>query len=280
MHTGGMEYVILLLVVAALAGGGVCAARHAQLQKRQAEDAELQTQLSSSHRAADDDVTQFGEELHRLDAEVSSHPLDESLQRDYARASTAYDNAKTSLGTVGRPEEIREVTEILEDGRHAIAGVKARLADQPLPQKRPPCLFNPTHGPSSVNVSWAPAGGVAREVPACPADAERVLAGADPYIRTVQQGDQRVPYWEGGQAYAPWAQGYYRSWRGSDLLSGVLIGSFLFGGTGGVFNIVRGTGAAFEGMGFDGLDTGSWRLEGTDFAEAHGSSDPLGERSE
>ncbi len=62
-----------------------------------------------------------------------------------------------------------------------------------------------------------------------------MLAGADPYIRTVQIGAQRVPYWEGGQAYAPWAQGYYSRWNGSDMLSGVLIGSFLFGGMGNIF---------------------------------------------
>ena len=76
----------------------------------------------------------------------------------------------------------------------------------------------------------------ARTVPACPADAERVLAGADPYIRTVQVGAQRVPYWEGGQAYAPWAQGYYSRWSGSDMLSGMLIGGMLFGGMGNMFS--------------------------------------------
>ena len=82
-------------------------------------------------------------------------------------------------------------------------------------------------------------------MPACPADAERVLAGADPYIRTVQVGAQRVPYWEGGQAYAPWAQGYYSRWSGSDLLSGVLIGGFLFGGGGNMF------GGVGDGIGGD-----------------------------
>jgi hypothetical protein len=62
-----------------------------------------------------------------------------------------------------------------------------------------------------------------------------------------------VPYWEGGQAYAPWAQGYYSQWRGSDLLSGVLIGSFLFGGMGNVFGGVgEGIGGMFEGIG-DGI---------------------------
>src|SRR6476659_3937907 len=242
---------LALLIVAALIMGGVALYRRHAIQQRQAEErAALENQLSTSKRAADEDVTKFGEELQRLDSDVAGHQLDEAMQQDYQRALDAYDNAKMSLDAVTRPEEIRHVTEILEDGRYAVACVKARIAGQPLPAKRPPCFFNPAHGPSSRDVEWAPPGGVARTVPACPADAERVLAGADPYIRTVQVGAQRVPYWEGGQAYAPWAQGYYSHWRGSDLLSGVLIGSFRFGGGGGLFDgIGDGVGDLMGGIG-------------------------------
>ena len=239
-----MVELLVLMIMLGLVGGGVgIYRRHAQRQREVAARAELENQLSVSRRAADEDVTKFGEELQRLDVDVAGHPLDEAMQQDYQRALDAYENAKMSLDAVTRPEEIKHVTEILEDGRYAVACVKARVAGRPLPAKRPPCFFNPAHGPSSRDVEWAPAGGVARSVPACPADAERVLAGADPYIRTVQVGAQRVPYWEGGQAYAPWAQGYYSRWSGSDMLSGVLIGSFLFGGMGNVF------GGVGEGMG-------------------------------
>jgi hypothetical protein len=94
-------------------------------------------------------------------------------------------------------------------------------------------------------------------VPACPADAERVLAGADPYIRTVQVGAQRVPYWEGGPAYAPWAQGYYSRWSGSDMLSGMLIGGLLFGGMGNMFSGVgEGMGDLMGGIGEGASDIG------------------------
>jgi len=248
-----MELLVLLLIVAVVGGGVALYRRHAISQRAAAQRHELETQLAVSTRAADEDVTKFGEELQRLDVEVTGHPLDEAMNQDYQRALDAYDNAKASLAAVRRPEEIKHVTEILEDGRYAIACVKARIAGAPLPAKRPPCFFNPAHGPSSTDVEWAPPGGVPRAVPACPADAERVLAGADPYIRTVQVGAQRVPYWEGGQAYAPWAQGYYSRWSGSDLLSGVLIGSFLFGGGGNVFDgIGDGLGDLMGGVG-DGL---------------------------
>ena len=240
-----MPELLVILVVLAVIGGAVLYRRRAVSQREAAAQAELESQLTTSKRAAEEDVTKFGEELQRLDTDVAGHPLDEPMQQDYQRALDAYDNAKASLDAVKQPDEIKHVTEILEDGRYAVACVKARVAGDPLPAKRPPCFFNPAHGPSSQNVEWAPPGGVRRDVPACPADAERVLAGADPYIRTVQVGAQRVPYWEGGQAYAPWAQGYYSRWSGSDMLSGVLIGSLLFGGMGSVF------GGGFDGMGGD-----------------------------
>ena len=243
-----MVYAILLLVVAALIGGGVCSARHAQRQRRQAEHAELHTQLHASLRAADDDVAQFGEDLQRLEADVGARALDELVQQDYADALRLHDDARLSLTGIDRPEEIRHVTELLGDGRYAISSVKARLAEQLPPRRLPPCFFNPAHGPSSASVLWAPTGGNRREVPACPADIARVEAGADPYIRTVQHEGERVPYWEGGQAYAPWAQGYYHCWRDSNLVSGALIGSFLFGGGDDLF-----TSGWFTGVG-DGVD--------------------------
>ncbi|HNV11360.1 MAG TPA: hypothetical protein PKN27_08515 [Propionibacteriaceae bacterium] len=256
-----MEYVILLV----LAIVGFAFYRMSQSQGRAVRaqhTAELESQLATSRHAAEEDVTKFGEELQRLDSAVAGHPLDEPMQQDYTRALDAYDNAKESLAAVRQPEEIRHVTEILEDGRYAIACVRARVAGQPLPQKLPPCFFNPAHGPSSQNVRWAPPGGSVREVPACPADAERVLAGADPYIRTVPMGARRVPYWEGGQAYAPWAQGYYSNWQGNSLIRDIAIGSLIFHGIGGLPYLMDGIGDGIgevgEGIGdlFSGLGDG------------------------
>ena len=145
------------------------------------------------------------------------------MQQDYREPWMRTNNSKMSLDAVTKPDQIKHVTEILEDGRYAVACVKARIAGEPLPVKRPPCFFNPAHGPSSQDVEWAPPGGVLRSVPACPADAERVLAGADPYIRTVQVGAQRVPYWE-ADGLPPWAPGYTTLAR-YDMISGVLIGA-------------------------------------------------------
>ncbi|GAA1389278.1 hypothetical protein [Luteococcus peritonei] len=256
----GFELLILLMVV--VTGAAMFSSMRRQRTLQTQQTAELEAALTTSRRAADEDVTRFGEELQRLDTEVAGHPLDTAMRQDYERALDAYENAKSSLDAVTKPDEIRHVTEILEDGRYAIACVNARVAGEPLPQKRPPCFFNPAHGPSTQNVEWTPPGGAPRDIPACAADAERVLAGADPYIRTVQVGAQRVPYWQGGPAYAPWAQGYYTGWQGSNLIRDIAIGSMIFHGMSGLPYMMDGMGEGFgelgEGMGdmFGGIGEG------------------------
>ena len=252
-----MELVLLLLVVAVVIYGALrLGARNRAVEREQKQ--ELETQLATSKKAAEEDVTKFGEELRHLDSDVAGHSLDDAMRQDYERALDAYENAKSSLDAVTRPDEIRHVTEILEDGRYGIACVKARVAGEALPAKRPPCFFNPAHGPSTQNVEWAPPGGSPRSVPACAADAERVLAGAEPSIRTVQVGAQRVPYWQGGEAYAPWAQGYYSNWRGNSLIADIAIGALVFQGISSLPYLMGGLGEGLAGLG-EGLGDG---LEG------------------
>lgn len=252
-----MEFVGLLLIVAAVAYFAMRLGRKQQhLEKQQA--AEVEGELARVKHVAEEDVTKFGEELQRLDGDVAGHPLDEAMREDYGRALDAYEHAKESLDAVKQSEEIRFVTEILEGGRYSIACVKARVAGEPLPVKRPPCFFNPAHGPSSTNVDWAPPGGSVRSVPACPADAERVLAGAEPHVRTVAVGAQRVPYWQAGGEYAPYAQGYYSSWRGSNLIRDIAIGSLIFHGIGALPHLAEGVGDMFGeiGEGFGDIGEG------------------------
>ena len=99
-----MELLTLLIVAALIVGGVALYRRHAVQQRHAAEQAALETQLSKSKRAADEDVTKFGEELQRLDSDVAGHALDEPMQQDYQRALDAYDNAKMSLDAVTKPE--------------------------------------------------------------------------------------------------------------------------------------------------------------------------------
>src|SRR5215217_1088971 len=186
-----METLVVLLVVGAVIAFVVS---RAQNRKQQAELESVQA------------VRSVAEEVALLDTETAGRQLDEATRQDYRRALDAYDAAKSAVGRVRSPQDVKAITGILEDGRYAIACVQARLAGRPLPQRRPPCFFNPQHGPSSEDVEWAPAGGQPRPVPVCAADAERVLAGAEPDIRQVPVGAGRRPYWQGGPGYGPYAQ--------------------------------------------------------------------------
>lgn len=253
--SGNELFALLVLVGAVAMVVSTVRQRRAQAELQRKRAGELEAAMTASRRVADEDVTKFGEELQRLDTQVAGHPLDTAMRQDYERALDAYENAKSSLAAVTRPEEIRNVTEILEDGRYAIACVNARVEGRPLPQKRPPCFFNPAHGPSTENVRWTPPGGTERDVPACAADAERVKAGADPYIRTVQVGTQRVPYWQGGAAYSPWASGYYNGWRGNSLISDIMIGSLIWNGMAGLPYMMAGLGEGIGALG-EGLGEG------------------------
>jgi len=218
-----------LIVLALVVVGVFALVTRSNNRKRQQERESLQAVTA----VAEEDVTRLGEDVALLDTETAGRELDEAARQDYRRALDAYDSAKAALDRVRAPEDVRGITGILEDGRYAVACVKARLAGEPLPARRPPCFFNPQHGPSTEDVDWAPPGGQLRPVPACPADAERVRAGAEPDVRKVPVGAGRQPYWQGGPGYGPYAQGYFSPYAGSGLLPGVLLGAVMFGGFGG-----------------------------------------------
>jgi hypothetical protein len=217
-----MELLVILALLAILMVALGVSNRRAQARELVRRSAELEP----VKKLAYEDITALGTELQALDAEVSGKTLDEGAQADYQRALDAYEDAKVSGDAMTVPDDIRHVTQILDDGRYAIACVRARVAGEPLPTRRPPCFFDPRHGPSVTDVDYAPAGGATRAVPACALDAERVRAGADPDVRTVMTGSRRVPYWQGGPAYAPYAAGYFAAGAGMSLLfGGLLIGS-------------------------------------------------------
>lgn len=236
-----MEFVLIMLAVFIFISIVNSASRR-QIQSRQPTPQISAEQMASVKHAADEDVTVLGEELQQLDLELAGRQLDEATRQDYGRALDAYDAAKQSVEAVTAPDHVRHVTEILEDGRYAIACVQARVSGEPLPQRRPPCFFNPQHGPSVRDVTWRPDGGAVREVPACALDAERVEAGADPDTRKVMVGSRRVPYYEAGPAFAPWTAGYFGAFGLMNVMfMGTMMGA-TFGG--------------FDGSYADGYDAG------------------------
>src|SRR3954470_12200081 len=158
---GFLVFLILLAVGAVVVGTVVKGNQRKALERRQAE-------LEPVRKLAFEDVTALGEELQQLDLDLAGHQLDPGQNADYQRALDAYESAKTAADRIGQPEDVKHVTEILEDGRYAMACVRARVAGEPLPARRPPCFFDPRHGLSVEDGSYAPPGGAPRDVPACP----------------------------------------------------------------------------------------------------------------
>ncbi|QZY30211.1 hypothetical protein [Nocardioides coralli] len=225
---------------------------------RRARELERQAaELEPVKKLAFEDITALGVELQELDLELAGHELDPGMNADYQRALDAYEAAKTAGDAIAEPEHIKHVTEILEDGRYAIACVRARVAGEQLPTRRPPCFFDPRHGLSVEDVPWTPPGGARRDVPACALDAERVKVGAEPDVRQVMVGSRRVPYWQGGRAYQPYAMGYFGAFGPMEWMFMGMLFSGGFEALGGLAEgIGEGLGSIGEGLGdmFDGFD--------------------------
>ncbi len=258
---GFLVFLVLIAMAAIVVRAVVKANQRKALERKQAE-------LEPVRKLAYEDVTALGVELQELDTDMAGQELEPGANADYQRALDAYESAKTAADAITEPEHVRHVTEILEDGRYAMACVRARVAGESLPVRRPPCFFDPRHGLSVEDVPYAPPGGAQRDVPACALDAERVKVGAEPDIRQVMVGSRRVPYWQGGRAYQPYAQGYFGGFGMMDMMfMGMLFGGGFDGlgdgigaigdGLGdGIGSIGDGIGGMFDGVGdmFDGFD--------------------------
>ncbi|MFG3010827.1 hypothetical protein ACGFZB_10265 [Streptomyces cinerochromogenes] len=230
-------------------------------RSRRRRDEEQRAALDRLRVVVDEDITAFGEELDRLDFHPSEQGADNAMRADYERALDAYETAKQRMAEARKPEDVRPVTEALEDGRFSLAQLAARREHRPLPERRPPCFFDPRHGPSVSDATWTPPGGAPRQVPVCAADATRLADGRDPVIREVDTEYGRRPYWDAGPAYGPWAGGYFSG----GLLPGLLVGTVL-GGLMATPTYAADYGAGygdFGGFGDGGYEGGD--VSGTDF---------------
>jgi hypothetical protein len=212
--TGGGGALPLAILAAVGAGGFLVYRRN----KRHRELADL----DQVRIALEEDITAYGEELIDLDVDVRAAAEPIESQQEYARALDLYENAKTAAEHAEKPGHLRPVTSSLEEGRWLLTRVRARRNGEAPPDRRPPCFFDPRHGPSVEDIAWAPPSGVARQVPACAADATRIRDGHDPDARMVEVNGERRPYWEAGPAYNAWAGGYYGA-----VLPAMFIGTML-----------------------------------------------------
>ncbi|MEE1789922.1 hypothetical protein PUR28_03875 [Streptomyces sp. BE308] len=255
-----------LIALGAIAVVGGAGAYAVVRRNRRRKEEEERAALDKLRVVVDEDITAYGETLERLDFHPAEKGADDTMRADYERALDSYESAKTKMEHAQHPSDVRPVTQSLEDGRYSLAVLEARRTGKPVPARRPPCFFDPRHGPSVADVLWTPSGGAAREVPVCGADEVRLREGEDPMSRTVDVGDgRRRPYWEAGPAYGPWAGGYFGGGLLPGLLVGTMLGSMLatpayageygggdFGGGGGDWSGGDFSGSDFDSSGFGG----------------------------
>ncbi|XMN06181.1 hypothetical protein ACK8N7_09160 [Streptomyces griseobrunneus] len=269
--TGAPVSGLITLGALVAAGGAGAFALSRRNKRRKAE--EERAALDKLRVVVDEDITAYGETLERLDFHPAEPGADDTMRGDYERALDSYESAKTRMEKAGHPSDVRGVTQSLEDGRYSLAVLEARRTGKAIPARRPPCFFDPRHGPSVADVLWTPSGGASREVPVCGADEARLSRGEDPMSRTVDVGDgNRRPYWEAGPAYGPWAGGYFGGGLLPGLLVGTMLGSMLAtpayaseygggdfgGGAGGEWGGGDFSGSDFDSSGFGGGDGGGF----------------------
>jgi hypothetical protein len=244
---GGGGFPVLLLLLLVLPLGAFALSRRRQ---RKREEEYARAELEEVKGVAREDLVALGDDIRALDLDVQMPDADPEGKQHYGQAVERYTEAEEALQRAQRPEDLERVTSALEEGRWAMSAAKAELAGGEAPERRPPCFFDPRHGPSVGEVEWAPPGGQPRPVPVCAADLQRIQDGIDPEARQVPVGGQMVPYWQAGPAYLPWAGGFF----GGGLLPGLFIGSILGGGMGMFGGAAAGDAFASEGGDFGGGD--------------------------
>jgi hypothetical protein len=260
-HNAGSSGLIVLGVLAAALAAYVLVRR----RRRQRELAEVK-------HVARDDLVGLGEEIRALDVDVSMPNASAEAKTHYNQAVEIYQGAEQALARARRPQELQPVSEELERGRYEMQVAQALLEGKPPPERRPPCFFDPRHGPSVRDVEWAPPGGAPRPVPACAADALRVEQGEDPAVREIDYAGRRIPYWAAPPIYSPFFGGFYGGFGGGGFLPGLLVGEALGGawapGLGGWSD--QGNGDFDDGGQGDFADPGGGDFGGGDFGGGDG----------
>jgi hypothetical protein len=258
---GGFPLVAVLL----LGGGALLAVRAVSRGRRRR--AEADAQFADVKRTAEEDIAAIADDITDLDDDVEAAGAPPRAKEAYLRALDHYQRADGALKGARTVPELRTVAESAADGRYEMAVARALLEGRSAPERRPPCFFDPRHGPSVEDVEYAPPGGRPRGVPVCRACAVRVAEGEEPEARTEMLGGRAVPYWA-----APMG-GYYGGafgGFGAGLLGGLLVGSMFDDVAYGAGDWGAGDWGGGDGGGFGGGDFGGGDFGGGDFGGGGG----------
>ena len=224
-------------------------------RKRGAQD------LADVKVTVDEDITEFGERLAAFD--TSNPALDDAGRTDLQNALNSYDKAKSAADRLRGVAYVSLVTAPLEEGRYSLSCVEARLAGQPLPERRAPCFVDPRHGPSVADVTWEAPGLSSRQVPMCAACQLAVQTGNSPLSRQVSGRSGSMPYWMAGPQYNSYARGYYSPY--DSMMTPVWVGTAVGMGAGAQHN--HGGGSNYHASATDWSST-----TGGDFGGGGGDS--------
>jgi len=214
--------IVLGVLVLLGAGGYFFLLRPRNKRKR----LEQEQQLKEARLAAQDD-------LIALNARITDHDNDVTIAggseaaAEQAAALDAYERGTRALDAARRPADMAAVSRAIAEGQYRLACAEAVAHGQPKPGRRPMCFFDPRHGMSVADVSWAPPdGGPSRMVAAC-ADCQRIIdRGDQPPMRMVRDrtGNQ-IQYVNAGFAPSYWG-GFG---LGGGMFTGFLLGQALGG---------------------------------------------------
>jgi hypothetical protein len=183
-----------------------------------------QRELAEAKAAAQDDLLALNNRItdHQNDVSVQSNP---EAAAEQAAALAAYERGTAAMDAARRPRDMQAVSRNIAEGQYRLACAEALANGQPKPGRRPMCFFDPRHGMSVADVSWAPPdGGPSRMVPVCVDDERTIDRGLQPDMRTVQdRSGARVQYVNAGFAPAYWGGFGY----GGAMLGGFLLGEAL-----------------------------------------------------
>jgi uncharacterized membrane protein YgcG len=208
--------IVLGVILVAVVLGGLFIWRPRRLRR--------QRELAEAKAAAQDDLIALSNRItdHENDVSVQSSP---EAAAEQAAALAAYERGTAALDAARRPDDMQAVSRNIAEGQYRLACAEALANGQQKPARRPMCFFDPRHGMSVADVSWAPPdGGPSRTVPVCRDDERKIDQGLQPRMRTVEDGSgSRVPYVNSGFAPAYWGGFGY----GGAMLGGFLLGEAL-----------------------------------------------------
>jgi hypothetical protein len=219
-HTARNVLIGLGVVVLVVLAAGFFIWRPRRNRRRQ----ELAQALAEARTVAQEDLIALSNKItdHENDVSVQGNP---EAAAEQAAALAAYERGTSALDAARRPQDMRAVSRAIAEGQYRLSCAQALANGEPKPGRRPMCFFDPRHGMSVADVSWAPPdGGPSRTVPACIDCERKIEQGLQPDMRTVRDASgDRVVYANSGFAPAYWGGFGY----GGDMFTGFLLGQAL-----------------------------------------------------